>query len=255
MELTRFNAVPHLIAPAVVDTEKVIVALRWVMREMEQRYEQFAKAGARNLESYNRSLTGKGLDPLPMIAVVIDELADVMLAAPDEVERVLVARPDARPRGHLVVATQRPSVTWSPALSRRTFPRASPLPSPPRWIRASSSTRRGGLLGRGIRSLCPRLLNSSASRGWVSEGARRPGDLLRTAGAPASTRRRRPLGMALRRRTPPGGRRPGPPARAASASFLQRQMRIGYPRRAPHRRTEKMGRGPGESGAAPARSS
>ncbi|NLD75024.1 MAG: DNA translocase FtsK, partial [Chloroflexi bacterium] len=123
VELTRFNSVPHLIAPAVVDTEKVIVALRWVMREMEQRYEQFAKAGARNLEAYNRSLTGKGLDPLPMIAVVIDELADVMLAAPDEVERVLCRIAQmARATGiHLVVATQRPSVDVVTGLIKANF--------------------------------------------------------------------------------------------------------------------------------------
>ncbi len=124
VELTRFNGVPHLIAPAVVDTEKVIVALRWVVREMEQRYEQFAKAGSRNLDTYNRHRTGKGLDPLPSIVVIIDELADVMLAAPDEVERVLCRIAQmARATGiHLVVATQRPSVDVVTGLIKANFP-------------------------------------------------------------------------------------------------------------------------------------
>ena len=124
VELTRFNGVPHLISPAVVETEKVIVALRWVVREMEQRYERFAKAGSRNLDTYNRALTGKGLDPLPTIVVIIDELADVMLAAPDEVERVLCRIAQmARATGiHLMVATQRPSVDVVTGLIKANFP-------------------------------------------------------------------------------------------------------------------------------------
>ena len=263
VELTRFNAVPHLIAPAVVDTEKVIVALRWVMREMEQRYEQFAKAGARNLESYNRSLTGKGLDPLPMIAVVIDELADVMLAAPDEVERVLCRIAQmARATGiHLVVATQRPSVDVVTGLIKANFPArisfavTSQVDS--RVILDTPGAEK--LLGRGdMLFMPPDSPELQRIQGcWVSEGEL---DALvafwRTAGAACVDEEEEAPpweGMALEEEGDDLLAEAAALVRQheqASASFLQRQMRIGYPRAARLiDELEKMGVvGPAESG-------
>ena len=89
VEMTKYNGIPHLLAPVVVDIERVIVALRWVTREMDRRYTLFAEVGARNIETFNRIAASKKLDPMPMVVVVIDELADLMLVAPDDVERTI----------------------------------------------------------------------------------------------------------------------------------------------------------------------
>jgi S-DNA-T family DNA segregation ATPase FtsK/SpoIIIE len=124
VELTKYNGIPHLIAPVVMDIEKVIAALRWVTREMERRYEEFAQRGARNISAYNKMAKSKGLELLPRIVVVIDELADMMLAAPDDVERTICRLAQmARATGiHLVIATQRPSVDVVTGLIKANFP-------------------------------------------------------------------------------------------------------------------------------------
>jgi S-DNA-T family DNA segregation ATPase FtsK/SpoIIIE len=112
VELMPFNGTPHLRMPVVTDMDQVVGALKWVVREMERRYAQFVKRAARNIESYNRGLAGTGEPPLPYLVVVIDELADMMMTAPDEVELLLCRLAQkARATGiHLIVATQRPSV-------------------------------------------------------------------------------------------------------------------------------------------------
>lgn len=124
VELTKYNGIPHLVAPVLVDTEKVIVALRWVTHEMERRYEAFAKLGVRNLGGYQRLAEERDLEPLPMLVVIIDELADLMLAAPDDVERMICRLAQmARATGiHLVIATQRPSVDVVTGLIKANFP-------------------------------------------------------------------------------------------------------------------------------------
>jgi len=122
VELVNFNSVPHLIAPVVVDTDKAILALRWLNQEMDNRYQKFAQAGARNIESYNRNRQPG--DTMPYIVLIIDELADLMMAAFDEVERTLCRLAQlARATGiHLVVATQRPSVDVITGLIKANFP-------------------------------------------------------------------------------------------------------------------------------------
>jgi len=124
VELTKYNGIPHLIAPVVMDVEKVIAALRWVLREMERRYEEFAQQGARNLSAYNKLAKSKGWESLPRIVVIIDELADMMLAAPDDVERTICRLAQmARATGiHLIIATQRPSVDVVTGLIKANFP-------------------------------------------------------------------------------------------------------------------------------------
>lgn len=124
VELTNYNGIPHLIAPVVVDIEKVIIALRWVTREMERRYAIFAKLGVRDIGSYSKLLPSDKLEPLPMIVVIIDELADMMLAAPEDVEQTLCRIAQmARATGiHLVIATQRPSVDVVTGLIKANFP-------------------------------------------------------------------------------------------------------------------------------------
>jgi S-DNA-T family DNA segregation ATPase FtsK/SpoIIIE len=124
VELTVYNGIPHLIAPVVVDVERAVPVLLWATREMERRYKLFSKAGARNIESYNEKLASRGEPALPYIVILIDELADLMLSAPDEVERHICRIAQmARATGiHLVIATQRPSVDVVTGLIKANFP-------------------------------------------------------------------------------------------------------------------------------------
>jgi S-DNA-T family DNA segregation ATPase FtsK/SpoIIIE len=124
VELTNFNGIPHLLAPVVVELERVVSALQWVMREMNERYQRFAKEGVRNIDDYNQRMVHLEVKPLYTIVVVIDELADLMLLAPDETERVITRLAQlARATGiHLVIATQRPSVDVVTGLIKANFP-------------------------------------------------------------------------------------------------------------------------------------
>jgi S-DNA-T family DNA segregation ATPase FtsK/SpoIIIE len=124
VELTFYNGVPHLLAPVVVDLERVVPALQWVAREMDERYRKFAKDGARNIAEFNAHRAAAGEKTVPYLAVVIDELADLMMMAPDETERVVTRLAQlARATGiHLVIATQRPSVDVVTGLIKANFP-------------------------------------------------------------------------------------------------------------------------------------
>lgn len=124
VELTGYNGVPHLLAPVVVETERVVGALQWVLREMDQRYHKLAQAGTRNISEYNAKLVAHGEKKLPRLVVVIDELADLMILAPDETERTITRLAQlARATGiHLVIATQRPSVDVVTGLIKANFP-------------------------------------------------------------------------------------------------------------------------------------
>lgn len=116
VELTNYNGIPHLIAPVVTDPKKAASALKWVVTEMETRYELFAGAGVRDVVRYNylkAQEDPQGQNPaLPYVVVLIDELADLMMVAPGDVEDAICRLAQmARAAGiHLVVATQRPSV-------------------------------------------------------------------------------------------------------------------------------------------------
>ncbi|HVC33260.1 MAG TPA: DNA translocase FtsK 4TM domain-containing protein [Chloroflexota bacterium] len=125
VELTTYNDIPHLLRPVVVDTDKVVGVLKWVVHEMDERYKQFEARGVRNIEGFNKLASDKSsVQPLPFIVVVIDELADLMMLAPDETERLLCRLAQlARATGiHLVVATQRPSVDVITGLIKANFP-------------------------------------------------------------------------------------------------------------------------------------
>ncbi len=125
VELTQYNGIPHLLSPVMVDVEKVVPALRWVMREMDSRYRRFAQLGARNIEDFNQRVQKSGEDtPIPYITVVIDELADMMMQSPEETERVICRLAQmARATGiHLIIATQRPSVDVVTGLIKANFP-------------------------------------------------------------------------------------------------------------------------------------
>ncbi len=122
VELTAFNGIPHLIAPVVTDFEQVAGALAWVTREMERRYKLFSQTGARSIGGYNRKV-GRS-DQLSYLLVVIDELADLMMLAADEIERYVCRIAQmARATGiHMVIATQRPSVDVVTGLIKANFP-------------------------------------------------------------------------------------------------------------------------------------
>jgi S-DNA-T family DNA segregation ATPase FtsK/SpoIIIE len=108
VELTVYNGIPHLLTPVVTDPKKASVVLRWMVTEMEKRYRLFADNGVRDIQRYNQL----GVDQLPFIVIIVDELADLMMVAPVEVEDSICRLAQmARAAGmHLIVATQRPSV-------------------------------------------------------------------------------------------------------------------------------------------------
>jgi S-DNA-T family DNA segregation ATPase FtsK/SpoIIIE len=107
VELTIYNGIPHLMTPVVTDSKKASVVLRWMTTEMEKRYKLFAEKGVRDIYRYNQAAP-----PMPFIVIIIDELADLMMVAPVEVEDSICRLAQmARAAGiHLIVATQRPSV-------------------------------------------------------------------------------------------------------------------------------------------------
>lgn len=127
VELVRFNGLPHLYGQVETDLERILTVLRWVVAEMDRRYKLLEEHRARNLDSFNskmRRLKNPPVEPLPYIVVMIDELADLMMSAPDQTEPALVRLAQlARATGiHLVVATQRPSTDVVTGLIKANFP-------------------------------------------------------------------------------------------------------------------------------------
>jgi S-DNA-T family DNA segregation ATPase FtsK/SpoIIIE len=135
LELGVYEDIPHLLTPVVVDPKQAANALRWAVREMEERYKTLAAEGVRNIEQYNRNIRqaiaekrtprgGEPLKPLPFLLVLIDELADLMMVASAEVE-LSIARLAQMARAvgiHLVLATQRPSVDVITGLIKANLP-------------------------------------------------------------------------------------------------------------------------------------
>ena len=124
VELLRFNGLPHLYGKVETNVDRILGVLRWVVVEMEHRYRLLESAKSRDLETYNRHLRKKNESPLPRIVVLIDELADLMMSAPDQTEHNLVRLAQmARATGiHLIVATQRPSTDVVTGLIKANFP-------------------------------------------------------------------------------------------------------------------------------------
>lgn len=112
VELSGYNGIPHLLAPVVTDPRKAEYALKKIIQEMESRYQAMADRGARDIDRFNQMLRADGLDALPYIIVIIDELADLMMVAPGDVEDAIcrIAQKSRAAGIHLIVATQRPSV-------------------------------------------------------------------------------------------------------------------------------------------------
>jgi S-DNA-T family DNA segregation ATPase FtsK/SpoIIIE len=124
VELVRFNGLPHLMGKVETELERILAVLRWAISEMEQRYRLLEAVHARDIDAYNRKMEKKKAATLPRIVIIIDELADLMMSEPDQTEHNLVRLAQmARATGiHLVVATQRPSTDVVTGLIKANFP-------------------------------------------------------------------------------------------------------------------------------------
>jgi len=246
VELVTFNGVPQLLAPVVVDSDKAIKALRWLNQEMDSRYRQFAKAGARNIEGYNKDRApGEGL---PYLVLLIDELADLMMTASDEVEHTLCRLAQlARATGiHLVVATQRPSVDVVTGLIKANFPTRISFAVTSQVDSRTILDMVGAekLLGRGDMLYMPteaskpkRLQGSFVSDAEIERLVYFWGNQqqIKVSSVDFDEVAERPLGAQIS--APPDplleeAKRLAQEYKHISTSFLQRRLRIGYPRAA-----------------------
>ena len=121
VELSQWNGIPHLLSPVITEPEKVLSALKWAISEMDRRYKLFAEVNARNIDQYNEL---SGFQALPYIVIIIDELADIILFAPVEVEDAITRLAQmSRATGiHMILATQRPSVDVLTGLIKANIP-------------------------------------------------------------------------------------------------------------------------------------
>ena len=128
VEFSHYNGIPHLLMPVIVEPEKTLPALKWAMAEMNKRYKLFQESGARDIGDYNehvaRSATGGPSNAMPYVLIVVDELADIMVVAPAEVEKAITRLAQmARATGlHLILATQRPSTDVLTGLIKANIP-------------------------------------------------------------------------------------------------------------------------------------
>jgi S-DNA-T family DNA segregation ATPase FtsK/SpoIIIE len=245
VELTVFNGIPHLATPVIVDTQKAIGILRWLNQEMDKRYQQLATIGARNIEGYNKNKEGE--EKLPYLVLVIDELADLMMAGYDEVEHTLCRLAQlARATGiHLIVATQRPSVDVVTGLIKANFPTRISF-AVTSQVDSRTILDMGGaekLLGRGDMLYMPtEAAKPKRLQGcYVSDAERE-----RLVYFWSSQRREERAMLGVEELVPSlsgGGEYPKDPLldaakqlakehRYISTSFLQRKLHIGYPRAA-----------------------
>lgn len=244
VELVNFNSLPHLIAPVVVETDKAVAALRWLTGEMDERFRKFAQAGARNIEGYNKNRQPG--EAMPYIVLVIDELADLMMVAFDEVEHNLCRLAQlSRATGiHLIVATQRPSVDVVTGLIKANFPTrisfslTSQVDS--RTILDSAGAEK--LLGRGDMLYMPtdaakpkRLQGPFLTDPEIEKLTTFWGNQKRTDVEPVKFEEATPTtgGAADSDDTLlEAARKLAEEHETISSSFLQRRLRIGYPRAA-----------------------
>ena len=174
VELSVYNGIPHLIAPVVTDPKKAASALDWAVAEMTQRYKRFAERGVRDIKGYNKALED-GEKPMPQIVIIIDELADLMMVAPGEVEDSICRLAQlARAAGmHLVIATQRPSVNVITGIIKANIPTRIAF-SVASQVDSRTMIDHGGaekLLGNGDMLFVPSGINKPmrVQGAWVSD--------------------------------------------------------------------------------------
>ena len=143
VELSNFDGVPHLLAPVVTNMKQATYVLDNICREMDRRYDVLSRNGCQDIRALNKKLARAGEDAMPYIMVIIDELADLMMVAPSEVEDSVIRLGQlGRSCGiHLVVATQRPSVDVVTGMIKTNIPSRIAFAVARRPTRASSSTR------------------------------------------------------------------------------------------------------------------
>lgn len=244
VELVRFNGLPHILGKVETELERMLAVLRWALAEMDSRYRLLENANARDLDGYNRKALKRNQEPLPRIVIFVDELADLMMSAPEQTEHNLVRLAQmARAVGiHLVVATQRPSTDVVTGLIKANFPAriaftvASSIDS--RVILDVNGAET--LLGRGdMLFLNPESGTPQRSQGvylkdmevdkvinfWQTELATRGSeaapweDMIETLSNDGDNLVDQAIELVKK-------------TRRASASLLQRRLRIGYPRAA-----------------------
>lgn len=244
VELVRFNGLPHLLGKVETEIERILAVLRWALVEMEHRYRLLEQARARDLDNYNRKMQRHKQATLPRIVILIDELADLMMSAPDQTEHSLVRLAQmARAVGiHLVVATQRPSTDVVTGLIKANFPArisfsvASSIDS--RVILDTNGAET--LLGRGdMLFLSPEAGAPQRAQGvWVTDQELERVITFWQKMSPAPTTAAAPWEEIL---SQDGSSEDSLVDKAivivrglqrASASMLQRRLRIGYPRAA-----------------------
>ena len=252
VEMAQYKGIPHLLTEVIVDSDKAVNALKWTVGTMESRYHEFAQRGVRNIAGYNEALR-PGEPRMPYIVIVIDELADLMMVSAYEVEATITRIAQlARATGiHLVVATQRPSVqvitglikanipsriAFAMTCGRRLAARSWTRPAPRTcWAAATCSTSRSTRRARcacracwspTARSTTSRATGAGRAVRSTARRSRRPSATARPAGGPATTRTTTP--MRCSRQAVDIVRR----SDKASASLLQRRLRIGYARAA-----------------------
>jgi DNA segregation ATPase FtsK/SpoIIIE, S-DNA-T family len=244
VELIRFNGLAHLYGKVETNIERILGVLRWVVVEMEHRYRLLEGAHTRDLEAYNKRLSRKKESPLPRIVVLIDELADLMMSAPDQTEHNLVRLAQmARATGiHLIVATQRPSTDVVTGLIKANFPArlafavASGVDS--RVILDTNGAE--SLLGRGdLLFLNPEVGNPTRAQGVMITDMEIERIIAHWQKNAEKSTDAPPWEKLLQE--PEGNEDEGLIEKAvsivrqsqrASASLLQRRLRIGYPRAA-----------------------
>lgn len=243
VELTGYNGIPHLLTPVIVESDKILSALKWAMAEMDKRYKIFAERSVRNIDAYNEL---SGFQALPYIVIFIDELADLMIYAPVEVEDAIARLAQmARATGiHLVIATQRPSVNVITGLIKANIPcriafNVSSMIDSRVIIDAPGAEK---LLGRGdMLYIPPDQAKATRIQGaYIEKEIKKLVDFLKSRNYPIEyTEEVTNQPLILKRGSSTAGdeRKDGELEEAirvvcqfntASASFLQRKMSIGY---------------------------
>ena len=252
VELVLFNDIPHLVAPVVTDAKRAAAALHWAVREMERRYQLLAKSGTRNIDAYNKKVqSGQASEAdaerMPYLVVVVDELADLMMVAAQDVEGAITRLSQlSRAVGiHIILATQRPSVDVITGVIKANFPSRIAFQVPSKVDSRTILDANGAdkLLGRGdLMFLRPGTAKPVRAQGcFVTDGEiERIVSHVKSQRPPAyddqlMAHQEKPAGMLLddeKDELYEMAKKVVLESRQASTSLLQRRLRLGYARAA-----------------------